>query len=414
MPLISRWLERDEIIVISGPRRVGKTTVLTLLRDELLARGISESQVFLLNLEDLDILKELSTSPKALLKYIVNRGDKNYFLIDEIQYLPEPTNFLKYLYDLHRDSVKLIVTGSFLLEMKGQFRDALVGRKVSFNLTPLTFDEFVRFTDDQLVPYLTKEDLPEAIRADFIRLLDDYLVYGGMPEIVLTSDRQMKQILLKEYVNTYLRKDIRYISGSEDILRYNDLLAVIANQTSGLLNVSEVSNTLGLPRKKVEKYLQTLILSGLVYVIPPYFSNVRTQISKMKKVFLFDPGIRNQLVLNFNDPAVRNDAGALFESFILNELVNVVGKEYVYYFRTKAGTEIDFVLRANGLVPIEVKYKRLNRLTGLRPLRHFVAQQTATRAYLVNLTLNQRVEGSIEVLDFLRFLNRIREIHQPV
>ena len=405
-----KWLDRDEIIVISGPRRTGKTTLLHLIRDELVRKGVHEKNIFMLNLEDLDILKELTKSPKALLKFITDENEKNYFLIDEIQYLEEPTNFLKYLYDLHRDKIKLIVTGSFLFEVKGQFRDALVGRKISFHLTPLTFAEFVDFRAESLLPYLSRTEIPEAIRNEFLSLLDEYLIYGGMPEVVLTTDIAMKKELLKEYVNTYLKRDIRYIAGSNDILRYNDLLAVLAGQISGLLNVHEVCNTLGMARTKVEKYLEHFILSAIVYVVPPYYTNIRTQISKMKKIFLFDTGIRNQVIQNFNHPMIRNDAGALFENFILNELINSVGRENIFYHRTKVGGEIDFVIRKEKIIPAEIKYKKLTKPVGIKTLSHFIEKNNVERGYLVNLSLNQMMEERrIEAVDFLNFLNRVQE-----
>lgn len=404
------WLERDEIIIISGPRRVGKTTMLSLIKNELLSRGINENNIFLFNLEDLDILKELNKSPKELLKHIINKSEKNYFFIDEIQYLDEPTNFMKYLYDLHKDKIKLIVTGSFLLELKGQFKDTLVGRKVGFDLTPLTFQEFIDFKNADLLPYYNKSDIPESKKTEFLNLLEEYLIFGGMPEIVLTEDKEIKKTLLKEYVSTYLKKDIRYVSGSNDVLRYNDLLSILANQISGLLNKEEICNTLGMTRNKVEKYFTNLILSSIVYVLPPYYTNIRTQISKMKKIFLFDTGIRNQIIYNFNSTNNRNDAGALFENFILNELINSVGLESIYFYRTKMKTEIDFIIKTNEIVPVEVKYKKLKSAVGLRAIMHFINKNNIKRGFLVNLTLNKKmVNQNIKVIDYLKFLNMLKQ-----
>ncbi len=313
---------------------------------------------------------------------------------------------------MHRDTIKLIITGSFLFELKKQLKNALVGRKVSFNMTPLTFTEFVDFKDESLLAYLYKTDIPGSIREKFLSLLQEYLVYGGLPEIVLTGDKEMKKTLLKEYVNTYLKRDIRFIGGAQDILRYNDLLTVIANQVSGLLNTSELSNTVGIPRLKTEQYLETLILSGLIYVIPPYFSNVRTQIVKMKKVFLFDTGIRNQLVRNFNETTVRNDYGALFESFFLNELVNAFEKDSICFFRTKAKAEIDFIIKQDKPLPLELKYKRLKKPEGMKHLTYFANENKIEKGYLVNLTLNHAWENgasNLECIDFRKFLVRLYE-----
>ena len=409
---IGKWLARDEIILITGPRRVGKTILLRLIREELIKNGIKENKIFTLNLEDMDILKDLNQSPKELLKYIIDSSSKNYFLVDEIQYLQDVSNFLKYLFDLHRDTIKLVITGSFLFELKKQLKNALVGRKVSFNLTPLTFAEFVDFKDQSLLPYLYKMDIPASIQEKFLSLLQEYLVYGGLPEIVLTDDKEMKRTLLKEYVNTYLKRDIRFLGGDQDILRYNDLLTVIANQVSGLLNTSELSNTVGIPRRKTEQYLENLILSGLIYVIPPYFSNVRTQIVKMKKVLLFDTGIRNQLVLNFNEAATRNDYGALFENFFLNELINAFDKDSICFFRTKSMSEIDFIIKQNKPLPLELKYKRLKKPEGMKHLTYFANENQIEKGYLVNLTLNDSRENgpsNLECIDFRKFLASLYE-----
>jgi predicted AAA+ superfamily ATPase len=409
---IGKWLARDEIIIITGPRRVGKTTLLGLIREELIKKGIKENKIFTLNLEDMDILKNLNQSPKELLKYIIDSGGKNYFLIDEIQYLQDVSNFLKYLFDMHRDTIKLVITGSFLFELKKQLKNALVGRKVSFNLTPLTFAEFLDFKDESLLPYLYKMDIPGSIQEKFLSLLQEYLVYGGLPEIVLTEDKEMKRTLLKEYVNTYLKRDIRFIGGDQDILRYNDLLTVIANQVSGLLNTTELSNTVGIPRRKTEQYLENLILSGLIYVILPYFSNVRTQIVKMKKVFLFDTGIRNQLVRNFNETAIRNDYGALFENFFLNELINAFEKDSICFFRTKSKSEIDFIIKQNKPLPLELKYKRFEKPGGMKHLIYFANENKIEKGYLVNLTLNHSWESgppNLECIDFRKFLTILYE-----
>ncbi len=311
---------------------------------------------------------------------------------------------MKYLYDFHRDKVKLIVTGSFLFEVKGKFRDSLVGRKISFNLTPLTFEEFIDFKDGSSLAYVNQNDIPDVIRNRFIELLEEYLIYGGLPEIVLTKDVEMKKMLLRDYVNTYLNKDIRYISGSNDILRYNDLLAVLASRISGLLNIEEICNTLGMKRPKVKKYLEHLSLSTLIYLIPPYFTNIRTQITKMKKIFLFDVGIRNQILSNFNSLNIRNDAGALIENFILNELINHFGRESIFYYRSKIGCEIDFIIRKDKLFPLEAEFKKLTRPIGLHTLSHFIEKNDIHEAYLVNLTLNQKLSGKrIHVVDFLAF-----------
>ena len=154
---IEKWLKKRNIIIISGPRRVGKTSILLLLKEKLInEENINPDKIFYLNLEDIDILSSLNHSPKELLKYISSPNEKYYFLIDEIQYLDNPSNFLKFLYDEYRDKIKLIVTGSFLIESEKKFKDSLVGRKITFPINSLDFEEFLIFKESKILSYWTK------------------------------------------------------------------------------------------------------------------------------------------------------------------------------------------------------------------------------------------------------------------
>ncbi|NIA30702.1 MAG: DUF4143 domain-containing protein, partial [Actinobacteria bacterium] len=164
-------------------------------------------------------------------------------------------------------------------------------------------------------------------------------------------------------------------------------------------------------RRKVEKYLGDFILSSLIYVLPPYYTNIRTQISKMKKIFFFDTGVRNQVVHNFNSPDIRMDSGALFENFMLNELINAVGRENIFYYRTKTGSEIDFIIRKSKIIPIEIKYKKLAKSAGTKALSYFIEKNNVEKGYLVNLTLNQMLDQKkIQVTDYLNFFHFLKQI----
>ena len=161
---INKWLLEEEIIVLNGPRQVGKTSLLKLLQNELMLQQIREEQIFYLNLEKLEVLDDLNKSPENLLNYIKIKGKKAYFLLDEIQYLDNPSNFLKHIYDEYRDKVKLIVTGSSSLELKAKLQDSLVGRKISFMVKPLCFEEFLRFKKSDVLEYYHKGDIPLEIK----------------------------------------------------------------------------------------------------------------------------------------------------------------------------------------------------------------------------------------------------------
>ena len=194
---INKWLLEEEIIVLNGPRQVGKTSLLKLLQNELMLQQIREEQIFYLNLEKLEVLDDLNKSPENLLNYIKIKGKKAYFLLDEIQYLDNPSNFLKHIYDEYRDKVKLIVTGSSSLELKAKLQDSLVGRKISFMVKPLCFEEFLRFKKSDVLEYYHKGDIPLEIKNRMKKLLDEYLLFGGMPKVALTNGEEEKKTLLK-------------------------------------------------------------------------------------------------------------------------------------------------------------------------------------------------------------------------
>lgn len=406
---INKWLFKDEIIILNGPRQVGKTSLLKLLQDELKRKKIKEEQIFYLNLEDFEILNDLNSSPKNILNYIKEKNKKNYFLIDEIQYLDNPSNFLKYLYDEHRDEIKLIVSGSSSLKLKAKLQDALVGRKISFAIAPLCFEEFLRFKQAEVLDYYYHENIPLPIQIKFKKLLDEYLLFGGMPKVVLTENDEAKKTLLKNYVGDYINKDIRSIGKVSNLLKFNQLVKILANQISNLLNINELSNTLDIPRQEIENYLNFLEYTYVLDKIFPYYKNLRSQIIKMPKIYLFDLGIRNQILNNFTGLDNRSDNGNLFENFVYLELKQNISQENVYFYRTIHKAEIDFVFEKNGVVyPLEVKYKNFNKPAGSRVLSNFcnIKNINCPNSYLINLNLNQKDE-KINFLDFVNFFEKL-------
>lgn len=407
---INKWLLRDEIIILNGPRQVGKTSLLELSRAELKHKKIKEDMIFGLNLEDVEILNELNKSPKNILNYIKIKNKKNYFLIDEIQYLDNPSNFLKYLYDEHRDTIKLIATGSSSLELKAKLQDSLAGRKIVFNISPLCFEEFLRFKQAKILDYYNHKDIPAAIQTQFKRYLDEYLLFGGMPKVVLTPNKEDKKALLKNYVNDYINKDVRSIGKIENLLKFNQLAKILSNQIGNLLNVNELTNTLNLPRKEIENYINILEYTFVLHKITPYYKNIRSQIVKMPKIYLFDLGLRNQILNNFVDLSGRTDAGNLFENFIYLELRQNIDKKDIYFYRTIHKAEIDFVFEKNGIVyPIEVKYKSFNKPIDSRVLKSFCKSNkiNCKNSYLVNLNLNQEAPGKMVFLSFVNFSKKM-------
>lgn len=403
--VIEKWLTEKEIIILTGVRQVGKTSLLQLMRKKLISKNIAAKNIFYLSLEDLNVLNVLNGDPENIFQYVLDRNKRNYFLIDEIQYLDNPSNFLKLLYDKYADHIKLVVTGSSSLELKANFQDSLVGRKVTFEITPLDFEEFLQFKDFGKLDYLSKKELPIDIKKKFDNELEEYLLYGGMPAVVLQRDIEKKKKLLEEYISTYVNKDIRAIGRIDNIIHFNNLIKALASQIGNLLNINELSNSLNIDRRTLEKYLEILEYTFVLYKVLPYAGNIRSQITKMPKVYFFDCGIRNAILNNFLIMNSRSDAGALFENFVYMELKKNIS-EQISFYRTTAGSEIDFIVeRQDKICPIEVKFKELQRKIDERVIVNFM-QKTGKKGFgsIVNLSLNNN--DLIKYFDY-RFVKNI-------
>lgn len=399
---IKPFLERDEIIIINGVRQVGKTSLLKIIKKHYQEQNISPDNLIYLNLEDFETLNFLNQNPKNLVNYL-NNEKKHFFFIDEIQYLDDPSHFLKYIYDFHRSQIKLIVTGSSVLEIKAKLQDSLVGRKISFHLEPLIFEEFLEFKNFNLKK-LDKETLTPQTQRELNNFLNEYLVFGSLPQISLENDNEIKKKLLKEYIATYINKDIRAIGQITDINKFNNLLKVLSGQIGNLLNINEINNTLDINSLQIEKYLNLLQYTFVLKKIAPYFTNIRKEISKMNKIYFFDLGVRNAILGNFLPLENRTDSGALFENFVYQQLDFYADK--IHFYRTLSKTEIDFIAHYNNqLYPIEVKAKDLKKKIALRGLLNFIQKNNLKTGYLLNKSFNQQIE-QIRYLDYLQ-LNKL-------
>lgn len=409
---IKKWLFKKEIIILNGPRQVGKTSLLKILTGELLKTGVAEKNTFYLNLEEVKILESLNQYPENLLKYVIAPDEINYFFLDEIQYLDNPSNFLKHIYDKYAGKIKIIATGSSSLELKAKLQDSLVGRKVSFWINPLTLEEFLLFKNFPYLDYLRKIDLPPDIKSGFDSALDEYLIYGGMPAVVLEKDRASKQKMLEGYVNDYINKDIRAIGKIENIARFNAAIKILASQIGNLLNISELANTAGISRREAEKYLDLLEFTFVLDKISPFRRNIRARLVKMPKIYFFDLGLRNAVLGNFLDLASRQDSGFLFENFIFLEFKNRM-KDRIFFYRTIAKAEIDFIVeKGEKIILAEVKYKNLAKTIDSRIIQNFIEREgNIAKAAVINLSFNGR-DNSIEYVDY-RFAGKVVDIDSP-
>ncbi len=351
-------LLKKEFSIITGARQTGKSTLLKQL--EVYCKEMEIPVVFL-NLENKTILAELNENPLNLLKFIPEPNGRTIALIDEIQYLDDPSNFLKLLYDEHSEQIKVVATGSSAFYIDNQFTDSLAGRKKIFQLYTCSFDEYLELSGksdlreekDQL---LKNEDFKSTL-IDYLRVeWESYMIYGGYPAIVTEPDKQEKINKLKDIRDSFVKRDILE-SGVVNETAFFNLFRVLAGQTGGIVNVNELSSTLRIKNETVNNFLIIMQKCFHISLIKPLFRNLRKELVKMPKVFLLDTGLRNCLLNNFQPLAIRTDKGELWENTVFRILADKIGPDAIQHWRTSAGNEVDFVLSDDErLKAIEAKY----------------------------------------------------------
>jgi len=187
---------------------------------------------------------------------------------------------------------------------------------------------------------------------------NEYLVFGGYPEIALEKDKNERILLLKELKNAFLKKDIDE-AGITQQDKFYMLLTLLAGQTGNLVNRNELANTIGVDNKTIDKYLYVLQNSFHIELVKPFYSNIRKELTKMPKVYFKDSGMRNIALNRFYDFKNRDDQGQLFENYVFKRLSNIYDKDTIKYWRTTDNKEIDFVVTTsfNEGLAYEVKMK---------------------------------------------------------
>lgn len=343
---IIKNLDYKEFSVIVGPRQCGKTSVLKLLQNYLEKQN---QPVFYISLEDPQILARLDSHPEELFSMLPSSKQKIFVLIDEIQYLQNPTNFLKYHFDIHNEKLKIICSGSSAFYIDQKFKDSLAGRKQIYNLYTLSFEEFIHFRtgDEKLIAELDeirKRENYISLQINKIKqLLDEYLTFGGYPAVVLSENVERKKMLLTELSQSFIKRDILE-SGIKNKEKYYFLLKMLAAQTGNLLNINQFSTSLQLSTTAIENYITTLRKTLHIHLTRPFYGNVKKELTKMPVAYFNDLGMRNILLNQFEPIEFRIDKGELIENYVFLQLRNKYATDEIHFWRTADGNEVDFVV----------------------------------------------------------------------
>ena len=351
---IDKYIDSEEILLLIGARRVGKTTLLKQIKAEL---EDDKQNCFFLNLEDPEYLKLLNENPKNLLKIIrIAPGRKSFVFIDEIQYLDNPSNFLKYFFDEYQERIKLIVSGSSAFYLDSKFNDSLAGRKKIFYIRTLSFKEFLLFKGFEELSLLDFQNLSLEEEDRVSKFFHEYIIWGAYPKVVLTSNLEEKKDILRELAYSYTKKDMLE-AGVRDTVNFLYLFKILANQCGNLLNVNELANTLDISKTSVNNYLAILEKSFHISLVKPFYTNPKKEISKMPKVFFHDLGLRNFLLGDFEAYLTREDKGQVLENAVFKEYLNFYYVDDIKFWRNSEDQEVDFILDSKQAIEVKSSLK---------------------------------------------------------
>lgn len=331
----------NKAILLLGARQVGKTTLLKNLVETL------NVKTKWLNADEADIYNELTAAntSTALLQLI--GPETKLAIIDEAQQIADIGLKLKLLHD-NKPELQMIATGSSAFDLLNRTNEPLTGRKRTFYLYPISYAELVANTD----------------RLEAKRTLEARLIFGSYPEVINNPGTE-KNVLI-EIAQSYLYKDILQLEGIRKSSHLEKLLQALAFQVGNEVNYHEISKTIGnINSSTVEKYLDLLEKTYVIYKLPALSRNMRSEIKKGKKYYFYDNGIRNVLISNYSPVEMRFDKGALWENFLISERLKrnhyVGNTPNTYFWRTHDQAEIDYIEEQDGVLnAFEFKWKEEN------------------------------------------------------
>lgn len=324
--IIYQKLQANKVLVLLGSRRVGKTQLVNKI-----IKNSNEKTLFL-NGDDVETHNLLEIQSSANFKRIL--GDTKFLIIDEAQEIANIGKKLKLMVDT-MEGLKILITGSSAFEINNQIGEPLVGRMKTIMMHPLSQIEFSA-TENFLE---TKNNL------------EDRLIFGGYPELTKLNNREEKISYLKELVNNQLLRDILAFEGIKKRDKIIALLQIIAFRTGGEISLESIGNQLQISKNTVEKYLDLFSKVFIMYSVSGFSRNRDNEITKMKKWYFVDNGIRNAIINSFNPLNMREDAGKLWENYLNSERRKTVDykQDYVldYFWRTHTKQEIDRIEEKN-------------------------------------------------------------------
>lgn len=329
-PIITKKLQTSQKgIILYGPRQSGKTTLVNDVIRQLDAKTLT------VNADQNRYLDILSSRDAEKMKGLLT--GYNLLFVDEAQRIPEVGINLKIILD-SVPGVKVIVTGSSSLDLASKISEPLTGRVWTYRLYPISFLEL--------------SAIYNGVELD--ARLEERLVYGAYPEVFSYIGDGEKREYLQNLTDAYLYKDLLELAGMRNTGKIRDLLKLIAFQVGSLVSISELGSSLGMGKDTVNRYLDLLEKSYVIFRLRGFSRNLRKEMTKMGKIYFYDLGVRNMLIDNLKPLKDRNDAGLLWENFLVVERMKYLAYTQRYpsmhFWRTHTGAELDFVEDEGGQI----------------------------------------------------------------
>jgi uncharacterized protein len=385
---VSPWLGKEKILILKGARQVGKTTILQEIKNKLTNNSQKNQQIIYLMADDLDNQPIFESAKKLELYlqqfYNLDLNSENpkflYLIIDEFQYIQNSGLFLKNFFDKHKNKMQIIVSGSSSLEIS-KTSEFLTGRAIHFNISRISFLEYFEYlypdTKNNIFHlneleknFIDFQSFYEFRAKELNFAFENYIKFGAYPEVLTTADTEEKKIILKSIIQTYIEKDIVNFLRIENVSGFNNLVKILMSQIGNLANVNELSNTTGLAVNTVKKYLNILIGTYIFDLMTPFYKNTRSEINKMPKIYALDLGIRNYMLRQF-EIVDFGLMGGIVENFVYLNLLQQFSKDYIHFYRTISGSEIDFVLENDNGRKFLCEVKFRNKISESVALKNF-------------------------------------------
>ena len=370
---LEEQITAGKVSILMGPRQVGKTTLLKEL--ESCAKKRNLKTVFF-DFEDPRTLANFNKDPEEIFQDLLDL-DADVLFFDEFHYVENISKIFKAIYD-NPKPIDIFASGSSALEMHKHLEESMAGRKYSYSIYPFNFNES---------------------KSHFC--FDEFIVWGGLPSVVIEKKEEQKLQNLNEILSTYVNKDVKALVKEENMAAFNHLITLLAFNQNQIQDYNSLSREVKIDVRTVERYISILTGTYVLHKLDSYASNLSNELKKSKKFYLYDNGIRNLLVNNLEALNEHCDKGLLYESYVFNYLNSkILANMELRFWRTKDQKEIDFILLKNQKpYLIEVKSK-LEKAVVPKHIDNFIKYYPSTK---VSFVINENIEDILEC--------RAKEVH---